>query len=123
MPNTMFGRAGFLAISCLLSLASPVWADQEDWAEARKATCPELVEAYKTTSGAEAKVVAAMKSSKNGTVAGNVLGVATLAIVGFGFFSWHDDSSAEENLAELRNDLKIIRAVAAEKKCELPAAP
>jgi hypothetical protein len=67
-------------------------------------------------------VVAAIKESKDGTVAGNVLGVATLAILGIGFFSWNDSASAEENLADLRSDLDIIRTVAGEKKCVLPAA-
>jgi hypothetical protein len=94
--------------------------DQEDWDAARKATCPELIDAYKTTVAAERKVVVAIKSSKDGTVAGNVLGVATLAIFGIGFFSWDDNASAEENLADLRHDLEIITTVAGEKKCQLP---
>ena len=85
--------------------------------------CKELIEAYKTTVAAERKVVAAMKDSKEGTVATNLLGVATLAIIGFGFFTWNDDASAEENLADLRNDRSIIKTVAAEKKCELPVIP
>jgi hypothetical protein len=99
-----------------------LWAttpDQEYWDAARKASCPELIDAYKTTSAAERKVVAAMKESKDGTIATNVLGVATLAILGIGFFSWNDSASAEENLADLRNDLNIITTVATEKKCEL----
>ena len=95
-------------------------SENDDWEAARKASCPELVDAYKTTSAAERKVVAAMKESKDGTIAGNVLGVASLAILGIGFFSWNDDASAEENLADLRNDLNIITTVAAEKKCVLP---
>ena len=64
-----------------------------------------------------------MKESKDGTVAVNVLGVASLAILGVGFFTWNDDASAEENLADLRNDLKIITTVASEKKCALPVIP
>ena len=48
------------------------------------------------------------------------LGVATLAITGFGFFTWHDDETPEENLADLREDMHIIKTVAAEKKCRLP---
>ena len=78
-----------------------------------------MIDAYRTTSAAERKVVAAMKESKDGTIATNVLGVATLAILGIGFFSWNDSASAEENLADLRNDLNIITTVATEKKCEL----
>ena len=116
----------FQTLAALIALSFPFgnsWANppaQEDWDAARKASCPELIEAYKTTSAAERKVVAAMKESKDGTIAGNVLGVASLAILGIGFFSWNDDASAEENLADLRNDLNIITTVAAEKKCVLP---
>jgi hypothetical protein len=88
---------------------------------ARKASCPELIEAYKSTKETERKVEAAIKESKDGTVATNVLGVATLAIAGFGFFTWDDHHSAQENLADLRNDLTIIRTISAEKKCALPA--
>ena len=116
----------FQTLATLIALSFPFgnsWANppgQEDWDAARKASCPELIEAYKTTSAAERKVVAAMKESKDGTIAGNVLGVASLAILGIGFFSWNDDASAEENLADLRNDLNIITTVAAEKKCVLP---
>ena len=33
---------------------------------------------------------------------------------------WNDNETAEENLADLRHDLDIIKTVAAEKKCELP---
>jgi hypothetical protein len=110
--------AAFMVLFCAFGSS---WAsDQEYWDAARKASCAELIEAYKTTSAAERKVVAAIKSSKNGTVAANAIGVASFAILGVGFFTWDNDHSAEENLADLRNDLKIITTVAAEKKCELP---
>ena len=115
--------AAFIMLSCSFGTAWSASSDQEDWKAARKASCPELVDAYKTTTAAERKVVAAIKESKDGTVAANVLGVASLAILGIGFFTWDDDVSAEENLADLRNDLKIITTVAAEKKCELPVIP
>ena len=39
---------------------------------------------------------------------------------GFFFFTWNNDETPEENLADLRHDLDIIKTVAAEKKCELP---
>jgi hypothetical protein len=96
-------------------------ADEDDWAAARKASCQELVDAYRTTRAAEKEVAAALKESKGGTVATNVLGAATLALLGLGFFTWNDNASTEENLADLRNDLLIIRTVSAEKKCELPS--
>jgi hypothetical protein len=113
--------AAFIAVS---SLSGSLWASEADWwALARKASCQELIDAYRTTIAAERKVVAAIKDSRDGTVATNVLGFATLALFGVGFFTWDDNSSAEENLADLRNDLMIIKTVAAEKKCELPAIP
>jgi acetoacetate decarboxylase len=95
-------------------------ARADDWALARAASCDELIAAYKETVAAEKKVAAALKSSKDGTIAANVLGVVSLATFGFGFFHWNNDHSAEENLADIRNDLRIIRTVSAEKKCDLP---
>ena len=125
MKSIPFGRESlaFIVAVFLAGGASAAAPDAEWWEAARKASCPELIDAYKVTTAAERKVVAAMKESRDGTVAANVLGVASLAILGIGFFSWDDQASAEENLADLRNDLKIIVTVASEKKCELPAVP
>jgi hypothetical protein len=95
--------------------------DKETWDEARAASCTELTEAYKETVIAERKVVAAIHDSKTETIATNVLGGAMLAGLGVGFFTWNDNESAEENLTDLRNDLRIIRTVSSEKKCSLPA--
>lgn len=122
MKTIRFGQilTNFIAIICLFGNASVALAEQDDWEEARKASCPEIIDAYKTTVAAERKIVAALKESKDGTIATNVLGVASFAIIGFGFFTWDDNESAEENLADLRDDLKIITTVASEKKCKLP---
>jgi len=121
-PRFRRATTALIVLSFAIGNAWATSPEQEDWAAARKATCPELVDAYKTTSAAERRVAAALKESKDGTVAANVLGVASLAILGIGFFSWNDNASAEENLADLRNDLNIITTVASEKKCELPPA-
>ena len=128
MNNQVFRRAIaqslVIAVLTISSTVSTVaWGEDDDWAAARKASCQELVDAYRTTVAAERKVVAAIKDAKGGTVATNVLGVATLALLGVGFFTWNDNASAEENLADLRNDLQIIVTVASEKKCALPAIP
>ena len=93
--------------------------DDDDWKAARKADCTQLNEAYRNTLAAERKVVDAIRSSNAGTAATNVLGAAAFAFTGFFFFTWNDNESAEENLADLRNDLHIIRTVSTEKKCEL----
>lgn len=121
---TTRGRCVFAAFVVASFACGNAWSrspEQEDWEAARGASCPELVDAFKVTSAAERKVAAAIKESTNRTVATNVLGVASLAVLGVGFFTWDDDASAEENLADLRHDLDIIKTVAAEKKCQLPA--
>jgi hypothetical protein len=125
VKTVRFVRA-IAAAGLACATAGNAWAtssEQEDWQAARKASCPELIDAYKTAVTAERKVVAAMKDAKDGTVATNVLGVTTLMMLGVGFFTWDDHSSAEENLADLRNDLRIITTVASEKKCDLPTLP
>src|SRR5262245_20482540 len=62
-----------LAVFVALSFASGnAWAkspDQEYWDAARKASCPELIDAFNETTAAERKVSAAIKESKDGTVA------------------------------------------------------
>jgi hypothetical protein len=114
----------FLALLLATFISGPsLGAEDDDWKAARKASCQELIDAYRETVDGERKVVAAIKESRDSTVAGNVAGVASLAILGIGFFTWNNEASAEENLADLRNDLRIIKTVAAEKKCELPAIP
>ena len=106
-----------LAASPLTALAN----EDDDWKAARRASCQELTEAYRTTAAAERKVVEEMKNTSRAETGTNLLGVATLAIVGFGFFTWDNNHTAEENLADLRNDLHIITTVAREKNCALPA--
>ena len=107
-----------------LLTANPVTAlanDSDDWKAARRASCEELTDAYRTTAAAERKVVEEMKNTSRAETGANLLGVATLAIAGFGFFTWDNNHTAEENLADLRNDLQIITTVAREKNCALPA--
>ena len=112
-----FGIAA--ALLSVVSAAALAAGDDEDWKAARKASCQELKEAHLNTLAAEKKVADEIKSSSNTTVGTNLLGAAAFAATGFFFFTWDDTSSAEENLADLRNDLKIIRTVAGEKKCDL----
>ena len=115
-------RAAMLLFALLA--ASPLTAlanDDDDWKAARRASCQELSDAYRTTAEAERKVVEEMKNTSRAETGANLLGVATLAIAGFGFFTWDNHHTAEENLADLRNDLQIITTVAREKNCALPA--
>lgn len=126
MKTALFSKmfVSFILIA-LISHSSTVLAGEEEdwWAQARSASCAELIDAYKTTKKAEHKVVNAIKEANGATILTNVLGVASFAILGIGFFTWDDNASAEENLADLRNDLKIITTVAEEKKCALPVMP
>jgi flagellar hook assembly protein FlgD len=110
---------GTVAFALLSGMTCASANDDEDWKAARNASCKELKEAYVNMLAAEKKVADEIKSSNNTTVGTNLLGAAAFAATGFFFFTWDDTSSAEENLADLRNDLKIIRTVAQEKKCEL----
>lgn len=114
-------------ITCVLAMTllavqpnAATASEDDDWKAARKASCQELVDAYRTTRAAERQVVEGMKDASRATTGTNLLGVATLAIVGFGFFTWDDSHSAEENLADLRHDILIITTVAKEKSCTLP---
>src|SRR5690606_14973119 len=112
-------------VIAILFLDSSIVLAYEDavdwWQEARNASCAELIDAYISTTEAEAEVVAAIQQSNAGTAATNVVGVASFAVLGFGFCTWDDNATAEENLAYLREDLNIITTVAAEKNCTLPA--
>ena len=114
--------AHLLAIALLAAnLTTAIAGEDDDWKAARRASCQELSDAYRTTRAAEQQVVTEMKNSSRATTGTNLLGVATLAIVGFGFFTWDDSHTAEENLADLRHDILIITTVAKEKNCTLPA--
>ena len=111
--------ASAIALASVFGNLPVALAEENDWEAARKASCQELIDAYRTTVDAEHKVAAAIRDSTTGTVATNVLGVTTLTLLGVGFFTWDDDATAEENLADLRSDLKIITTVASEKGCKL----
>jgi hypothetical protein len=112
--------AGVSGIALLSGAVSAMAADDDDdWKAARNASCQQLKEANVNTLAAEKKVADEIRSSTNTTVGTNLLGATAFAATGFFFFTWDDTSSAEENLADLRNDLKIIKTVAGEKKCGL----
>ena len=113
-------HANFIITAILLTLSSVAIAEEDWWQEARKANCAELIDAYKSTKAAEQKAVSAINASNGGTIAANVVGITSLAILGVGFFTWDDNATAEENLADIREDINIITTVSAEKKCKLP---
>lgn len=83
------------------------------------ASCEEIVREYRNYSAAEKEAEAQIRQSTAGTAAANVAGIAAFAVLGFGFFTWDDNSDARENLAELR-DIRVAIAEGARKKgCNL----
>lgn len=93
--------------------------DPEDQKLIDAASCEEIVREYRNYSAAERELDAKIRSANAGTAAANVAGIAAFATLGFGFFTWDDNSDAKETLAELR-DIRIAIAEGARKKgCKL----
>jgi hypothetical protein len=110
-------------LSLTLALAGPVAAaplvDAEDQAIIAAASCEEIIEEHHNFSAAEKELADQIRQNDNGTVAGNVIGVATLATFGLGFFSWDDQADAKTNLAELTAYREAIAAEGKKKNCKL----
>lgn len=105
----------------LLLFGNEAWSriDPEDQKLIDAASCEEIVREYRNYSAAEKEAEAQIRQSNAGTAAANVAGIAAFAILGFGFFTWDDNSDAQENLAELR-DIRVAIAEGARKKgCNL----
>lgn len=98
--------------------ASPEDADMK---ALRAASCEDLGKEYREALKAEREIQADMKKQSRQTTGTNLLGLATLATVGVGFFSWHDASDHKELLEEVDEYKAILKQVAGEKKCALPA--
>ena len=92
----------------------------EDKALIEAANCDEIIREYRNFSAAEKKLAEEIRKTDSGVVAGNVLGAASLAVFGLGFFSWDDQADAKENLAELTAYREAIAAEGRKKKCNLP---
>jgi len=105
----------------LILFAHVAWSriDPEDQELIDAASCEEIVREYRNYSAAEKEAEAQIRQSNAGTAPANVAGIAAFAILGFGFFTWDDNSDAQENLAELR-DIRVAIAEGARKKgCNL----
>ena len=91
-------------LATLLLPAPAAWAalDPEDQKLIDEASCEEIQREYRNYSQAEREVEAEIRKSNAGTAAANVAGVAAFALLGFGFFTWNDNSDLQETLAELR---------------------
>jgi hypothetical protein len=111
-----------LSLVATLLLAGPAaWAalDPEDQKLIDEASCEEIQREYRNYSQAEREVEAEIRKSNVGTTAANVAGIAAFALLGFGFFTWNDNSDAQESLAELREIRIAIADGARKKNCRL----
>lgn len=111
---------GALALVLILSgaaMASLVTEEDQKLIEA--ANCDEIVKEYHNFSAAEKELAAEIRSAENSEVAGNVIGAASLAVFGLGFFSWDDNTDAKGNLAELTAYRQAIEAEGRKKNCAL----
>ena len=99
----------------------PATVDPEDQKLIDAAGCDEIVKQYGIHVAQEKALADEIRRTTGGTVATNVLGVATMAALGFGFFTWDNSVNAEENLAELRAYRDAIAAAGRKKSCTLPA--
>ena len=117
-------RLGWIALGVALIVQSqsalPAKVDPEDRKLIDAAGCDEIVKQYKIHADQEKAVAEEIRKTNNGTVATNVIGAATLATIGFGFFTWDNSVDAEENLAELRAYREAIGAAGRKKGCALP---
>ncbi len=117
-------KLGWMALGAALILQSqaalPATVDPEDQKLIDAAGCDEIVKQYKIHVDQEKAVAEEIRKTTGGTVATNVVGAATLAAFGIGFFTWDNSVDAEENLAELRAYREAIAVAGKKKGCALP---
>lgn len=94
----------------------------EDMKLIEAAGCDEISKEYRNFSLAETKLAEEIRQTSNSTTATNVIGVATMAALGIGFFSWNDQVDARTNLAELTAYREAIAAEGRKKNCALPGS-
>ncbi len=100
-----------------IACRSQVTAEDQRLIEA--ANCDEIIKEHRNFSAAERKLADEIRQTSNSATAGNVLGAASLAVFGLGFFSWNDQADARTNLAELTAYREAIAAEGKKKNCKL----
>lgn len=113
----------FVSLPLVLILAGYGTASQaqvtaEDQKLIEAASCDEIIEEHRNFSAAVTKLTQEIQQTSGSTTAGNVVGVATLAVFGLGFFSWNDQADAKTNLAELTAYRDAIAAEGRKKNCK-----
>lgn len=124
MPNFRRILPRLLTVTLLAIYAQSSWpsgVDPEDQKLIDAAGCDEIVKQHEIHVAQEKALADEIRRASNGTAATNVLGVATLAAFGIGFFAWDNSVDAEHNLAELRAYREAIAAAGRNKGCALPA--
>ena len=111
-------RGGEIGTDAVFAKTGRHWAEWFELFDA--AGCDEIVKQYRIHVQQEKAVTEEIRRTNKDTVATNVLGAATLATIGIGFFTWDDSVDAEENLAELRVYREAIAASGRKKNCALP---
>lgn len=119
MPITRNHLACLLLAPALTLHGQTSWArvDPDDQKLIDEAGCVDIEREYKKYYAAEKSLEEEIRKAGNSTVATNVVGVATMAVLGVGFFTWNDSSNAQENLAELRAYREAIGAAGVKKSC------
>lgn len=108
----------------LIVYAQAAWSATVDPADQKlidAAGCDEIVKQYSIHVAQEKAVADDIRRTTGGTVATNVVGAATMAAFGIGFFTWDNSVDEEENLAEIRAYRDAIAASGRKKGCALPA--
>ena len=108
-----------LAVFMLPGHVAQAALDPEDQKLIDDASCEDIQREYRNYSTAERELEAEIRKSNAGTAAANVAGIAAFALLGFGFFTWNDNSDAQESLAELREIRVAIAEGARKKNCRL----
>ena len=120
-------RTFVISLLSLTLMLGSAWASAEIepdvLEEIAAADCQDLADAYKELAAAEKAIQQSLQESRTETVVTNVVGVATLATLGIGLFSWDDTSEAESALAEVREYLQAVRASATRNKCAFNPQP
>lgn len=115
--NKLAGASALLALSLGVCTPGQAALDREEADAIASASCEELVEVYRELTNADQELRKALQDSRDETIATNVVGVATLATLGIGFFSWEDTSDLRALSSEVQEYMNAIKAAAVNKKC------
>ena len=118
-PQQRFARLSLALSLAALPHAASANVDPEDMKLIEAATCPELSKEYRDYVKAEKDVTEEIRNSSRSTTAANVIGIAAMAPLGIGLFTWNDNADAESNLAEIKVYREAIGATAKKKGCAL----